>query len=160
MQTLSYEEILQLKEQGLDGREIIARQIAEHEAFALKNEYSKAKYQKRKESKYLKYFTILPPTMYNICKYHFDSADDKDKRKIRELRPDTLAQIVTLANIRPGSRVVVVDDASGIVTGAIAERMAGKSYCTSLLKQSIWHTDTSYLHQFLRPRSHLSNAPE
>lgn len=106
----------------MDGREIIARQIAEHEAFELKNAYSKAKYQKRKESKYLKYFTLLPPTMYNICKYQYEN----ESKRIRELRPDSLAQVITLANIRPGSRVIVVDDAGGLVVGSIAERMAGE----------------------------------
>lgn len=123
-QTLSQQEIMELKKQGIDGREMIARQIAEHEAFELKNAYSKAKYQKRKESKYLKYFTLLPSTMYNICKFYFEN--EGYAKKIRDLRYDTLAQIVTLANIRPGSRVVVVDDAGGIVVGAIAERMAGE----------------------------------
>lgn len=111
-----------MKRQGIDGREIIARQIAEHEAFELKNAYSKAKYQKRKESKYLKYFTLLPPTMYNICKYQYEN----EPKKIRDLRPDSLAQLITLANIRPGSRVLVIDDAGGLVVGSLAERMAGE----------------------------------
>jgi len=119
--TLSHEDIMAMKKQGLSGQEIIERQIAQHEQFALKNEYSKAKYKSRKESKFLKYFTPLPPTVHNLCQYYFQH----DPKKIRDLRPDTLAQMLALANIRPGSRVVVVDDASGLVVGAIAERMAG-----------------------------------
>ena len=97
-------------------------QIAAHEQFELKNEYSKAKYTKRKEAKFLKFITPLPPTVHNLCQYYFND----DPRRIRELRPDTLAEMLALANVRPGSRILVVDDASGLVTAAVAERVAGK----------------------------------
>jgi tRNA (adenine-N(1)-)-methyltransferase non-catalytic subunit len=145
---------MELKRQGIDGREIIARQIAEHEAFALKNVFSKAKYQKRKESKFLKYFTVLPPTIHNICKYW----NDLEAKKIRDLRSDTLAEMLTLANIRPGSRVIVVDDTSGLLVGAVAERMAGE-YFVALMKAG----DILILHQYQnlnRPRINFSTTPK
>lgn len=106
----------------LPTQDIIERQIAEHEQFALKNEYSKAKYKSRKEAKFLKYFTPLAPTIHNVCQYFFKH----DPKKIRDLRPDTLAQILALGNVRPGSRVVVVDETSGLLVGALAERMGGE----------------------------------
>ncbi|CAD6572124.1 MAG: tRNA (adenine(58)-N(1))-methyltransferase non-catalytic subunit trm6 [Cyphobasidiales sp. Tagirdzhanova-0007] len=120
--TLSQEEILDMKRQGVSGKEIIERQIAEHEAFALKNEYSKAKYKALKRSKYLKIFVPLPPTVHNVCQYYFQL----EPKKIRDLRPDTLAQMMALGNVRPGARVLVVDETSGLLTGAVAERLGGQ----------------------------------
>lgn len=114
---------MQMKRDGVSGREIIDMQIAEHEAFALKNEFSKAKYKNRKEAKYLKYVIPLPPTVHNLCEYWWNL----EPRRIRDLRPDTLAQILAVGNVRPGSRVLVVDDTSGLLTAAVIERLGGMS---------------------------------
>jgi tRNA (adenine-N(1)-)-methyltransferase non-catalytic subunit len=118
---------MQMKREGVSGREIIDMQIAEHEAYALKNEFSKAKYKNRKEAKYLKYVTPLAPTIHNLCEYWWQL----EPRRIRDLRPDTLAQMLAVGNIRPGSRVLVVDDASGLLTAAIVERLGGRLFSFS-----------------------------
>lgn len=117
-----------MKREGVSGREIIDMQIAEHGQFALKNEFSKAKYKNRKEAKYLKYVIPLPPTIHNLCEYWWGL----DAKRIRDLRPDTLAQILAVGNIRPGSRVLVVDDTSGLLTAAVVERLGGKSSAASV----------------------------
>lgn len=39
------------------------------------------------------------------------------------LREDTLSQLLTLSNIRPEGRYLVVDDTGGLVTSAILDRM-------------------------------------
>jgi tRNA (adenine-N(1)-)-methyltransferase non-catalytic subunit len=38
---------------------------------------------------------------------------------------DTLSQMLTFTNIRPGSNVLVCDDTAGLVGSAILERMGG-----------------------------------
>lgn len=43
------------------------------------------------------------------------------------LRYDTLAQMLTLANIHAGSKVLVFETCSGLVLGAVMERMGGTS---------------------------------
>lgn len=43
------------------------------------------------------------------------------------LRHDTLAQMLTLANIHAGSKVLVFETCSGLVLGAVMERMGGTS---------------------------------
>lgn len=43
------------------------------------------------------------------------------------LRHDTLAQMLTLANIHAGSKVLVFETCSGLVLGAVMERMGGMS---------------------------------
>ncbi|KIY50409.1 Gcd10p-domain-containing protein [Fistulina hepatica ATCC 64428] len=121
-QPLTYEEIQALKESGAHASDIIKRQIEQHANYALKTEFSKEKYKKRKEAKYSKTFTTVQSTLFNVCEYWFK----KDHDRIRDLRPDSLAQIVNMASIRPGGRYIVVDDASGMLVCAVLERLGGK----------------------------------
>ena len=120
-QALTFDDIQALKDSGLTGREIIQRQIDEHKAFELKTEYSKDKYLKRKQAKYLQLFTPLEPTVHQIAQFNFD----RQASKTRELRPDTLANMLAMANVRPGSRLLVVEDLGGMVVAAAVERMGG-----------------------------------
>ncbi|KAI0828876.1 Gcd10p-domain-containing protein [Trametes gibbosa] len=122
VQPLTVEEIEALKKSGLHASEIIQKQIEQHVNYSLKTEYSKEKYKKRKEMKYSKSFTVIEPTVFNVCEYWFN----KDQNRLRDIRPDSLAQIVSLANIRPGGRYIAVDDVSGVVVSAILDRLGGQ----------------------------------
>lgn len=122
VQPLTVEEIEQLKKQGLSAAEIIQKQIEMHANYQLKTEYSKEKYKKRKEAKYSKGFATVIPTLFNVCEYWFN----KDASRLRDIRPDTLSQILNLASIRPGGRYLCVDDASGIVVTGILQRLGGQ----------------------------------
>ncbi|KAG6900507.1 hypothetical protein C0993_009460 [Termitomyces sp. T159_Od127] len=122
VQPLTIEEIQKFKATGVHVSEIIKRQIEQHANYSLKTEYSKEKYKKRKEEKYSKSFTTIEPTLFNVCDYWFN----KDQARIRDLRTDSLSQLLNLANIRPGGRYVAVDDASGLVVAGILERMGGQ----------------------------------
>jgi tRNA (adenine-N(1)-)-methyltransferase non-catalytic subunit len=51
MDLLSHEEIAELKKQGISAAEMIERQMERHEKFALKTDFSKEKWRKRKEKK-------------------------------------------------------------------------------------------------------------
>ncbi|GAA6028044.1 hypothetical protein JCM8097_001845 [Rhodosporidiobolus ruineniae] len=102
--------------------DIIQKQIEEHKTYELKTEYSKEKYMKRKEAKYLQLFTPLEPTVHQIAQFHFE----KVPSKTRELRPDTLANMLNMANVRPGSRLLVVENLGGMIVAAAVERMGGK----------------------------------
>ncbi|KAF5368394.1 hypothetical protein D9758_002197 [Tetrapyrgos nigripes] len=122
VQPLTIAEIQALKQSGVHASDIIKKQIEQHANYSLKTEYSKEKYKKRKEAKYSKSFTTIEPTLFNVCEYWFN----KDQNRIRDIRPDTLAQMLNLTNIRAGGRYIVVDDASGIVVSAVLERMGGQ----------------------------------
>ncbi|GAA5998371.1 tRNA 1-methyladenosine methyltransferase subunit GCD10 [Rhodotorula paludigena] len=121
-QTLSFVDIKALKESGLSGREIIQKQIEEHKSYELKTEYSKEKYLKRKEAKWMQLFTPLEPTVHELAQYHFE----KQPSRTRELRPDTLANMLAMANVRPGSKLLVVEDLGGMIVAAAVERMGGE----------------------------------
>ncbi len=61
--------------------------------------------------------------MFNVCEYWFN----KDQNRLRDIRPDSLAQILNLANVRPGGRYLAVDDASGVLVSGILDRLGGES---------------------------------
>lgn len=122
MQPLTITEIQALKEAGVHATDIIKKQIELHSSYSLKTEYSKEKYKKRKEVKYFRTFITIPPTLNNVCEYWFL----KDQARIRDIRVDTLSQLLNLANVKPGGRYIVVDDASGLVVSAMLERMGGE----------------------------------
>jgi tRNA (adenine-N(1)-)-methyltransferase non-catalytic subunit len=42
------------------------------------------------------------------------------------MRIDTLSQMMSLGNVRPGGRYIVVDEASGVVVSALLERLGGQ----------------------------------
>lgn len=66
-------------------------------------------------------FTPIEPTVHNISEYNFE----KQASKVRDLRPDTLSQMMSYANVRPGGKLLVVEDLHGMVVGAAVERMGG-----------------------------------
>uniref|UniRef100_A0A8V0YUG3 tRNA (adenine(58)-N(1))-methyltransferase non-catalytic subunit TRM6 n=1 Tax=Gallus gallus TaxID=9031 RepID=A0A8V0YUG3_CHICK len=54
-------------------------------------------------------------------------AQDKyiKKKKKNHLRYDTLAQMLTLGNVRAGNKMIVMETCAGLVLGAVMERMGG-----------------------------------
>ncbi|KAI8901068.1 Gcd10p family-domain-containing protein [Globomyces pollinis-pini] len=124
-QKLSRVEIEEMKSKSLEGsidhHTIIKTLVSNNENFDSKTEFSKAKYIKRKVEKFSKTFTPLQTTAKNLVEYW----REKNIDKIRELRIDTLSQMLTLINVRSGSRLLVVDDTGGLIGTALLERTHG-----------------------------------
>ncbi|KAJ2220628.1 tRNA (adenine(58)-N(1))-methyltransferase non-catalytic subunit trm6 [Coemansia sp. RSA 485] len=123
-QKLSFEEIEKLKLKSLSGdvsaQEIINSLTENNESFAKKTEFSKSKYIKRKQKKFMKSFLPLETTIYNLCDYFFVV----NPSKIRGIRIDTLSQMLSLANVYSGARVLAVDDGQGLVVGSLLSRIS------------------------------------
>ncbi|XP_061757007.1 tRNA (adenine(58)-N(1))-methyltransferase non-catalytic subunit TRM6 isoform X2 [Nerophis ophidion] len=120
-QKLTRDDIETLKEQGLKGQEIIQQLIDNSSTFRDKTEFAQDKYIKKKKKKYESTVTILKPTCRILAlMYH-----GREPGKICHLRYDTLAQMLTLANIHAGSKVLVFETCAGLVLGAVMERMGG-----------------------------------
>ncbi|XP_038141971.1 tRNA (adenine(58)-N(1))-methyltransferase non-catalytic subunit TRM6 [Cyprinodon tularosa] len=120
-QKLTRDDIETMKEQGLTDKEIIKQLIDNSSTFSNKTGYAQDKYIKKKKKKYENTVTVLKPTCRIIAMmYH-----GREPGKICHLRYDTLAQMLTLANIHAGSKVLVFDTCAGLVLGAIMERMGG-----------------------------------
>ncbi|XP_041662072.1 tRNA (adenine(58)-N(1))-methyltransferase non-catalytic subunit TRM6 [Cheilinus undulatus] len=120
-QKLTRDDIEALKEQGLDGQEIIQQLIENSSTFRDKTGYAQDKYIKKKKKKYENTVTILKPSCRILAMmYH-----GREPGKICHLRYDTLAQMLTLANVHAGSKVLVFETCAGLVLGAVMERMGG-----------------------------------
>ena len=71
------------------------------------------------DSRYRQTIHPIAPTANNITNHNAA----RSPQSILHLREDTLSQLLTSANIRPGGRYLVVDDTGGLVTAAMMERM-------------------------------------
>ncbi|KAF9930180.1 tRNA (adenine(58)-N(1))-methyltransferase non-catalytic subunit trm6 [Modicella reniformis] len=125
-QKLSLEEIKALKSEGLKGEltgEEIVNKIKESNAsFDKKTAYSQAKYLQKKGKKFHKIFTPIKPSTYSVNEYFYI----KNPAKIRDIRMDTLSQLLSYSNVHAGCKMLVVDDTQGMIVSAFAERMGGK----------------------------------
>ncbi|KAM4633189.1 tRNA (adenine(58)-N(1))-methyltransferase non-catalytic subunit TRM6 [Polymixia lowei] len=103
------------------GQEIVWQLANNSATFKNKTEFAQEKYIKKKKKKYENSVTILKPSCRVLAMmYH-----GREPGKICHLRYDTLAQILTQANIHAGSKVLVFDTCAGLVLGAVMERMGG-----------------------------------
>ncbi|KAK1923132.1 putative eukaryotic translation initiation factor 3 62 kDa subunit [Papiliotrema laurentii] len=119
MDLLSHEEIAELKKQGISAAEMIERQMERHEKFALKTDFSKEKWRKRKEKKFSQTVLPLAPSVANITTHYLT----RSPASTLYLREDTISQLLTHCNVRPDGRYLVVDDTGGLVTAALMDRM-------------------------------------
>ena len=120
-QKLGAEEIKELKDQGKDTKDVMKALIEKSETFKQKTEFSQAKWLKKKAAKHAPQFTTARPSALTLCRAYFR----KEPFKINHMREDTLARLLTLSNVQPGSRALVVDSMNGLVLGSLAERMGG-----------------------------------
>lgn len=132
-QTLTPDEIEELKRKGTAaGKELIEKLLLSHTAIDQKTVYSLAKYKLAKERKHMRRFTILPLDVTALAQWMLE---DKDAGKILEMRQEAMALIGCWADVHfggepveglnspHGGRWLVVDDTSGLLVAALAERM-------------------------------------
>jgi tRNA (adenine-N(1)-)-methyltransferase non-catalytic subunit len=120
-QKLSNIEIASLRASGLRGPELIAKIVENSETWDTKTEFSKQKYLKKKQQKYMPRIQMVRCTALSLCEvYH-----SRQPAKILNLRADTLGQLLQYGNVYAGMQVLVVDTCMGLLTSAIAERMLG-----------------------------------
>lgn len=120
-QGLTQEEIIRMKEDGTSAEDIIAALTANNATFVNKTEFSQEKYKRRKSKKYGVHVCVRRPTATSICEAMYV----KHPGKIGGLRVDTLALMLSLANVGAYARVLIVETCGGLVTGAVAERLGG-----------------------------------
>ncbi|KAL0325857.1 UNVERIFIED_CONTAM: tRNA (adenine(58)-N(1))-methyltransferase non-catalytic subunit trm6 [Sesamum radiatum] len=123
-QTLTGEDIDDMRRKGATGDEIVEALIANSATFEKKTAFSQEKYRIKKQKKYAPRVLLRRPFARSICEAYFE----KHAEKIGFLRVDTLSLMLSLANVTVHSDVLVVDMLDGIVTGAVAERLGGTGY--------------------------------
>ncbi|XP_074783059.1 tRNA (adenine(58)-N(1))-methyltransferase non-catalytic subunit TRM6 isoform X2 [Athene noctua] len=118
-QKLTHDDIKALKDKGIKGQEIVQQLIENSTTFRDKTEFAQDKYIKKKKKKYEAVITIVKPSTRILSTMYYA----REPGKINHLRYDTLAQMLTLGNVRAGSKMIVMETCAGLVLGAMMERM-------------------------------------
>ena len=82
---------------------------------------SQEKYRRRKAKKHLAVATLVRPSAAALAEAYFL----KSPGRVGHLRADSLALLLSLANIGAHARVLAVETCAGLITGAVAERLGG-----------------------------------
>ncbi|KAK9456651.1 Gcd10p family-domain-containing protein [Dipodascopsis uninucleata] len=120
VQKLSMREIEELKRSS-SGEEIIRTVIKSHTAFQQKTIFSKEKYKRRKQQKFLRRFT---PSSVGSCEI-IEYFQYKDQNRILELTAESIGLMMSLGDIRRGGKYIVMEETGGLITGTMLERMGG-----------------------------------
>jgi tRNA (adenine-N(1)-)-methyltransferase non-catalytic subunit len=140
-QALSSAEIEELKAQGIQGEDLV-RRIADGSAtFEAKTAFSQHKYLMKKAKKYTPVVQVFRPTPAEICEVYAAGRLDK----IHELRVDSLALLLARSNVRAGARMLVLDTTTGLVIGALAQRLGGHG--SLLIAHAKQHVPLDGVHQ-------------
>ncbi|XP_009613532.1 uncharacterized protein [Nicotiana tomentosiformis] len=131
-QSLTSEDIDEMRRQGAKGDEIVDALIANSATFEKKTLFSQEKYRIKKQKKYAPRVLVRRPSARSICEAYFKKHPDK----IGFMRVDALSLLLCLGNVTANADVLVVDMVGGILTGAIAERLGGTGYVCNTYRGS------------------------
>lgn len=98
--------------------EIISGLVENNEQFSKRSEYSKQKYLRKKERKYMFKVHAEPATLENVHQYYFR----QEHRAIAAIRWDMLALLLLYAS--PLGRTLLAEQARGLLLGAALSRGA------------------------------------
>ena len=128
-QKLSREEIDKMREDGVDGVEIMEKLIENSETFQAKTKFSQEKFLKKKAKKYHQYILIRKPSIRLLMEITYKA----DPMKLLNLRVDTLSQILAMTNVHSGGRYLVYETgAQGLVVSSVLERVGDKGSVTHI----------------------------
>lgn len=124
-QKLSKEEIVNLRDSGMSGCDIVSQLLENSKTFQEKTEYSQKKYLSKKEKKYFDYVLIRKPTLRLVC----DIIYKQDPMKIMGLRCDTLSQLITGVGVSSGGTYIVYESScEGLPTAALLNYLGDDGY--------------------------------
>lgn len=120
-QKLKQEAIVDMQARGVQGEELVQTVANNSSTFKNKTAFSQQKYLKRKRAKFDLKVRVMKPTAFSLCETYFTRSPEKTLH----LRVDALGMLLAYGGVRAGARVLVYENCTGLLTGAIAERMAG-----------------------------------
>ncbi|CAE7767254.1 Trmt6, partial [Symbiodinium pilosum] len=119
-QSLSPEEVRDLKK-TCDGEAVVEALASNSATFASKTKFAQEKYLKKKAQKHVQQVTLLRPTVMELCETYYRQS----RGKVCGLRYDYLSSLLCHADVRSGARFLVLDNAAGLVIGAMAVQLGG-----------------------------------
>eukprot|EP01065_Artemidia_motanka_P033644 TRINITY_DN40661_c0_g1_i1.p1 TRINITY_DN40661_c0_g1~~TRINITY_DN40661_c0_g1_i1.p1 ORF type:complete len:433 (+),score=139.25 TRINITY_DN40661_c0_g1_i1:50-1348(+) len=120
-QTTSADDLRQLRKEGATGDDLVKKCVEGSTTFASKTAFSQQKYIRKKQKRWDFRCSALEPTLARVIEYYVA----KKPEKAMSLRVDSLAQLLNQANVHANSRTIVVDNAAGLVCGAVVQRQGG-----------------------------------
>ena len=119
-QAMTSQDIEAMRESGSSGQEIIASLVQNSQSFQKKTKFSQAKFLKKKAKKYSEYLIIRRPTLRLLAQIQYRS----DPMKVMNLRPDSLAQLLSQSGVRAGGNYIVYETGcQGLVVAGAMERI-------------------------------------
>ncbi|KAI0563233.1 tRNA (adenine(58)-N(1))-methyltransferase non-catalytic subunit TRM6 [Gracilaria domingensis] len=120
-QRLRQTAIQKLKDEGVHGEQLVQTVVKNSSTFETKTPFSQQKYLQRKRAKFDIRVRVLKPTALTLCETYFE----KSPEKTLHLRPDILGIVLGYSGVRSGARVLLYENCTGLLTGAVAERLGG-----------------------------------
>jgi tRNA (adenine-N(1)-)-methyltransferase non-catalytic subunit len=93
---------------------------ANSKTFEAKTQYAQEKFLKRKKRTYTNEVVFLEPTARRVAKHLFEKPHARDA-----IRGDTLARMLTLAEVQAHSTTLVVDQFGGLLLASALQRQGG-----------------------------------
>lgn len=123
-QKLSKEEIENLRDSGISGKEIVSTIIENSSSFTTKTEYSQQKYIKKKERKYCKPITVHKTNLTQLHQVFMF----REPNSISHLRMDVLSQILTYSNVNSEGLYMLYDsNSSGLPAASLLDRIGANT---------------------------------
>ena len=104
-QGLKKEQIDAMREECVDGKEIVGQLIENSASFHQKTKFSQAKFLKKKAKKYFQFLIIKKPSIRLIMQINYKN----DPLKMMNLRIDTLAQLLNNVNLQSGGKYMIYE---------------------------------------------------
>ena len=127
----------------LSGTQIIDKLIENSSSFSQKTQYSQQKYIKKKKDKYLQVYEILKPSIRTICQFYMQA---NFKRKVMNMRMDTLSQMLAYSNLAAHRNVMVLESCKGLILSSVVERVGGYGKVVNLSPNGSHIASKYYFH--------------
>jgi tRNA (adenine58-N1)-methyltransferase non-catalytic subunit len=127
-QRINYNTLMRMREEGMTGASIVATMIDNSTTYHHKTAFAQTKYVLRKQIKHQPRCRLVRCHAATIV----EALYLKDPKRIRNLRDDTVGQILSYANVAAGRRVLVLESCLGLLVGAVAQRLGGYGLLFSL----------------------------
>ncbi|XP_035228010.1 tRNA (adenine(58)-N(1))-methyltransferase non-catalytic subunit TRM6-like [Stegodyphus dumicola] len=118
-QKLTTDDIEGFKAQGLSGQEMVKIIVQNSSSFQDKTAFSKEKYLRKKQMKYINYVQLLKPNIRLLAEMYYAQGP----LKICNLRIDSLSQMLAFCNVMSGGKYMILETVVGLLTAAVIERL-------------------------------------
>ena len=96
--------------------------------FDARTEFSQEKYKRKKHKKHCTALVLCRPCAQTICEAYFQ----KSLARICGLRVDSLGMLLCSANVGAHSKVLVLEESSGLILASVLERLGGHGEACAL----------------------------